>query len=190
LQSDKIEQKQQGFIKSVEKCKEKLKMMQAQLQKSLDEFKAAQETAAEVDPNADSDYAGLIISHQHKLRQESIIQLAELSALAVDVIMRVCEVFNDSATSETAQTLSVTDMATYINDMTDYFSDEISAVVDAQVQSVRDLVTMLKTIPNISKPPIQAAEKECSAIYMDSGSAITHLNEAKKYTIQLCKYVC
>lgn len=184
-----MEQKQQNFVKAIDRCKEKLKSLHSQLQKSLEEFKAAQDAAAEKDPNADSDFAGLIISHQHKVRQESILQLAELSALAVDIIMRVCEAFNDSAPSESEVKLSVTEKATYISEICDFFSEEISGLSAAQVDAVRQLVTQLKAIPNISKQAVQAAEKESSAIYMDSGSAITHINEAKKFTIQLCKYV-
>lgn len=183
-----MESKQQTFVKTIERSKEKLKQLQSQLQKSIDEFKAAHDAAAEKDPDADSDLAGLILSNELKIRQESIMQLAELSALAVDIVMRVAEAFHDTAAPDVIKSMSVTDKATFLNDLADFFCEEISGLSAAHVDSIRQVVAHLKAIPNISKATIQSSEKEMSSLYMDSGSAISHISEAKKFTVQLCKY--
>lgn len=194
MQTEKVSQKLEAFVKAHERCKEKLKSLQSQVQQSVADLKAAHEEANPDSRDAQqtaltaTELTGLLVSHQHKLRQENILQMAELSALAAEVIMRTSEAFSESAPTASVAALSVTEKATFINEISDYFTEEISGLSAASIDSIRQIITQLKAVPSAPKATVQAAEKDSTSIYMDSGSAIAHVSEAKKFTVQLCKY--
>jgi len=116
-----------------------------------------------------------------------MVTLAELSALSIEHLLRIAE-FYLVQTDVTGE--DITSKAYYIYIMAETLSDDITGV---SMEFIDNLSTLSSSLEGVTEEERKSLDDKTNTnvnnIYLDAGTAISNLQEAKKFAQQICKFL-
>jgi hypothetical protein len=183
--NEKAEKQLSQIDAKVAESKERVTQMQKDFEASV-----AQLTTV---PTGANELFGLTMTYQHKYQIEGTERLAELSALAVEHLLRVAEfmIVSDTQTAQSEPVVKDSDAelltkAKYIRVFADQISDHISTVSTLFIDAVKATVNVSADLQKSLETKVNF---RVNGIYLDAGNAISNVQEGKKFLLNVTKYL-
>jgi len=178
--NEKVKQQKQKLDSKIKSSTARIEQLIAEFQKELEKLNKNKD-------NEQIDFCSIILSHQQKMQKECMVTLAELSALSIEHLLRIAE-FYLVQTDVTGE--DITSKAYYIYIMAETLSDDITGV---SMEFIDNLSTLSSSLEGVTEEERKSLDDKTNTnvnnIYLDAGTAISNLQEAKKFAQQICKFL-